>query len=133
MLSLLLRNLYLHISGMTFQLHLPSTWLQYDRELPHSCFSSILILTFVYQTGKSRRQIVNLQNRPNNIKPVFSSGVFIASCLFAMSYSMKFPMRAVPMNKYNEFLYITVSMGKMPNNARVIQFGRPCICLRDFL
>ena len=61
----------------------------------------------------------------------FSSGVFIASCLIAISCSKNAHEQVYGV------LCITVSRGNTPSNARVMQFGvlsgKPCICLRDFL
>ena len=94
-------------------------------------------LDICFSNRKKLKASYMFPEKPDNIKSTFSPQVFIASCLIAVSYSMKLLLRAIPMNKFKAFLCITVSRGNTPSNARVMQFGvlsgRPCNRLRYFL
>ena len=63
------------------------------------------------------RQIINAQDRLDQVKPALLFTPFITSCLSATSNSIKYLFLALLIKRFNEFLCITVTMGRIPSNA----------------
>ena len=63
------------------------------------------------------RQVINAQDRLDQVKPALHFTPFITSCLSATSYSMKCLLLAMLIKRFNEFLCITVTIGRIPSNA----------------